>query len=300
MKIHLLDGTYELFRHHFAVPPHRNEAGEEVAAVRGVVRSVLSLFEQGVTHLGVATDHVVESFRNELWPGYKTGEGVDPDLLAQFPLLEEALRALGVVVWAMVEHEADDALASAAAAASADPRVEQVLICTPDKDLAQSVVDRRVVQFDRRKREMRDEAGVVARFGVPPQAIPDYLALVGDSADGFPGLKGWGPRSAATLLARYGSIEYIPDDPAVWEVEVRGAGALAAMLAAERERAYLFKRLASLVTDIDLFSSVDEIAWRKPTDAFPALCARIDAPDVVERVTALTTGRAEARSPGRP
>src|SRR4051794_4268020 len=191
MEIHLIDGTYELFRHHFALPSSRDSQGQEVAAVRGVVASVLSMIKGGATHIGVATDHVIESFRNQLWPGYKTGEGVDPDLLSQFPLLEEALTALGVVVWPMLEFEADDALASAARLASADPRVTRVLICTPDKDLGQCVRGTHVVQFDRRKRLVIDEQGVIAKFGVPPASIPDYLALVGDSADGFPGLAGW-------------------------------------------------------------------------------------------------------------
>ncbi len=233
MEVHLLDGTYELFRHYFAVPSYRNSAGEEVGAVRGVLGTVLTMLEDGATHLGVATDHVIESFRNELWPGYKTGAGVDPDLLGQFPLLEEALEALGVRVWAMVDQEADDALAAAAALASADPRVERVLICTPDKDLAQCVVDPRVVQLDRRSGRLFDEAGVREKFGVPPASIPDWLGLVGDSADGFPGLPGWGAKSATTVLARYGHIEAIPEDGDAWDVEVRGAAKLAATLACE-------------------------------------------------------------------
>ena len=230
MKVHLVDGTYELFRHFFGAPPHRNAAGQEVAAVRGVVGSVLQLLSEGATHVGVATDHVIESFRNDLWPGYKTGDGVDPDLWSQAWPLEEALVALGVVVWPMVELEADDALASAAAVAGDDGGVEQVIICTPDKDLGQCVRGTRVVQLDRRKDQLIDEGGVVAKFGVGPTSIPDYLALVGDSADGFPGLAGWGAKSAAAVLARWRHIEDIPGDPADWDVTVRGAAKLAATL----------------------------------------------------------------------
>ena len=230
MKVHLVDGTYELFRHFFGAPPHRNVAGQEVAAVRGVVGSVLQLLSEGATHVGVATDHVIESFRNDLWPGYKTGEGVDPDLWSQAWPLEEALVALGVVVWPMVDLEADDALASAAAVAADDDGVEQVIICTPDKDLGQCVRGTRVVQLDRRKDQLIDEGGVVAKFGVGPTSIPDYLALVGDSADGFPGLAGWGAKSAAAVLARWRHIEDIPGDPADWDVTVRGAAKLAATL----------------------------------------------------------------------
>lgn len=262
MQVHLVDGTYELFRHYFAVPSVRDERGREVGAVRGVVASMRSLADHGATHLGVATDHVVESFRNRLWPGYKTSEGVEPELLAQFPLLEEALRAAGFVVWPMVEFEADDALASAAARAAADPKVERVFLCTPDKDLAQCVRGTRVVQFDRRQRSLRDEAGVVARFGVGPASIPDYLALVGDSADGFPGLRGWGAKSAAAVLARFHHLESIPDDHRLWGVDVVRPAALAETLARERERASLFRRLATLREDIPLFESVDELRCR--------------------------------------
>jgi 5'-3' exonuclease len=197
VEVHLVDGTYELFRHYFAVPPEKDAHGCEIGAVRGVVSSIRSMINSGATHIGVATDHVIESFRNDLWPGYKTGDGIEPDLLSQFPLLEEALRAMGVVVWPMVEFEADDALAAAAVTAAADKRVTRVLICTPDKDLSQCVVGTRVVQFDRARRVIRDEAGVVAKFGIAPESIPDYLALVGDSADGYPGLAGWGAKSAS-------------------------------------------------------------------------------------------------------
>ena len=230
MRVFLVDGTYELFRHYYGVPPHRTAEGAEVAATRAVLWSMLRLVEQGVTHLGVATDHVIESFRNRLWPAYKSSAGLDPQLLGQFGLLEVALEAMGVVVWPMVELEADDALAGAAAAAADDPRVEQVVICTPDKDLGQCVRGGRVVQLDRRNRVVYDEARVTAKFGVVPASIPDYLALVGDSADGYPGLPGWGARSAAAVLAHYGTIEAVPDAPGQWAVTLRNRPALAARL----------------------------------------------------------------------
>ncbi len=287
MEVHLLDGTYELFRHFFAVPPRTNAAGEEIGAVAGVARSVVGMLEDGVTHLGVATDHVIESFRNELYPGYKTGAGIEPALLSQFPLLEEALRALGTTVWAMVEYEADDALASAAALADADERVERVLICTPDKDLAQCVVDRRVFQLDRRKRELRDEAGVVAKFGVKPVSIPDYLALIGDSADGFPGLPGWGPKSAATVLSCYLHIENIPASPSSWDVEVRGASRLAETLAGHRDEARLYKDLATLRRDAPVGDGVDAWRWTGPTDDLGAWIERLEDDDLAARVDAL-------------
>jgi 5'-3' exonuclease len=247
----------------------------EVAAVRGVVASIRSMVADGATHLGVATDHVIESFRNNLWPGYKTGEGIEPELIAQFPLLEEALMALGVAVWPMTDFEADDALAAAAARAAADERVERVIICTPDKDLAQSVRGTRVVQFDRRTRTMRDEAGVVAKFGVLPESIPDYLALVGDAADGFPGLPGWGAKSSAAVLARFVHFEAIPADWREWHVNAVNPARLALTFARERDRAFLFRDLATLRTDIDLFQSVDELRWNGPTPAFKAMAARL-------------------------
>jgi 5'-3' exonuclease len=249
----------------------------DVAAVRGVVASVLGMIKGGAEHVGVATDHVIESFRNRLWPAYKTSAGVDPALLAQFPLLEEALAALGVAVWPMVEVEADDALASAAAAAARDTRVERVFICTPDKDLAQSVRGTRVVQLNRRTRAVMDEPGVVARFGVPPESIPDYLALVGDSADGYPGLPGWGPKSAAAVLARYGHLEAIPDDWRTWSVNAASPATLSMTLSRERDRALLFRELATLRTDVPLFESVDDLRWTGPTPAFAPLAARLDA-----------------------
>ena len=288
MNVFLIDGTYELFRHFHAVPPVKDAEGREVGAVRGVVGSVLSMLENDVTHLGVATDHVIESFRNALWPGYKTGDGIDPVLLGQFGLLEEAVDALGVPVWPMTDLEADDGLASAAARAARDPRVEQVFICTPDKDLAQCVRASRVVQFDRRAGALRDEEGVRAKFGVAPASIPDYLALVGDAADGFPGLRGWGAKSAAAVLGRYGRIDAVPDDAADWDVAVRGAARLAAELAGHRDRARLFRDLATLRTDAPGFDSVDELAWRGPRPAFFDLCARFGVPGWFRRVRALT------------
>jgi 5'-3' exonuclease len=277
MQVHLIDGTYELFRHYYALPKVRDSKGQEVAAVRGVLASLMGMFGNGVTHMGVATDHVIESFRNNLWPGYKTGEGVEPELLAQFPLLEQALSALGIVVWPMVEFEADDALAAAAAAAANDPRVERVIICTPDKDLAQCVRGTRVVQLDRRKNITRDELGVVAKFGVEPASIPDYLALVGDSADGFPGLAGWGAKSAAAVLARFNHIESIPSDWREWGVNVAGPKALSSTLAANRDQALLFRVLATLRTDIPVFDSVDQLEWKGPTADFAPLAAQLDS-----------------------
>src|SRR5262245_60277608 len=243
VDVHLVDGTYELFRHFFAMPSARDADGREVGAVRGVLNSVLGMINAGARHVGVATDHVIESFRNGLWRGYKTGEGIDPALLSQFQLLEDSLTAMGVVVWPMVEFEADDALAAAAVRAADDPRVDRVVICTPDKDLAQCVRGTRIVQLNRRTRVTIDEAGVVAKFGVPPASIPDYLALVGDAADGYPGLRGWGAKSTAAVLARFGHIEAIPADWRTWKVNAANASALALTLARERDRAYLFRDL---------------------------------------------------------
>ena len=291
MKVHLVDGTYELFRHFFALPSHRDRDGNEVAAVRGVVGSVLGMMEGGATHVGVATDHVIESFRNQLYAGYKTGEGIEPTLLAQFHPLEDALGALGVAIWPMVEFEADDGLASAAAVARADPRVEQVVICTPDKDLAQCVEGKRVVQLDRRKNLVVDETGVALRFGVPPASIPDYLALVGDSSDGFPGLPGWGPRSAAALLGAYGHIEEIPDDESLWPVHPRGSARLAAALREQRANAILFKDLATLRTTAPVGSSPDEWRWRGPSEHFAPLCERLDATGLAKRAERLAAFR---------
>ncbi|HKT79982.1 MAG TPA: 5'-3' exonuclease H3TH domain-containing protein [Vicinamibacterales bacterium] len=277
MNVHLVDGTYELFRHYYAMPSAIDARGREVAAVRGVITSILGLINSGVTHLGVATDHVIESFRNDLWPGYKTGEGIDPPLKAQFPLLEEALRALGVTLWAMVEFEADDALAAASVLADKQPGVDRVTICTPDKDLAQCVRGDRIVQLIRRTREIRTEADVVKKFGVEPASIPDYLALVGDSSDGYPGLPGWGPKSAAAVLWRFKHLEAIPADFKTWGVNAASPAALARTLARERDRAFLFRDLATLRTDIPLFESIDDLRWTGPTDAFPPMAAEFDA-----------------------
>ena len=278
MIVHLIDGTYELFRHFYAVPPARDKNGVEVAAVRGVIGSLRGMLNSRVaTHMGVATDHVIESFRNDRWPGYKTGEGIDPNLWSQFPLLEEALVAFGVTVWPMVEYEADDALAAAAVKAAADPRVTQVRICTPDKDLSQCVVGTRIVQEDRLRRTTRDEAGVIAKFGVPPASIPDYLALVGDSSDGYPGLQGWGAKSAAAVLAKFGHIENIPADWRSWGVNCSRPGALSIALEKDRAMALLFKDLATLRTDIPVFDSVDQLEWGGPTPAFQAIKARLDS-----------------------
>ncbi|MGH9182889.1 MAG: 5'-3' exonuclease [Acidimicrobiales bacterium] len=292
MQVDLVDGTYELFRHFFAIPSRRNDAGEEVAATRGVVASMLALLEGGATHVGVATDHVIESFRNDLWPGYKTGEGVDPGLSAQFPLLEGALGELGITVWAMVEDEADDALASAAAVAAADERVSQVRICTPDKDLGQCVGGK-VVQVDRRRGTVLDAAAVRARFGVDPGSIPDYLALVGDSADGFPGLAGWGARSAAAVLGRYRHLEAVPAGAEEWEVDVRNGPRLAATLASGWERARLFRVLATLRTDCAV-GEVDDWRWTGPRPGFAAACRRLSSPDLARRARAVASGRAAA------
>jgi 5'-3' exonuclease len=290
--VHLVDGTYELFRY-FLSPgaAFDRRAPKELLGVRGVVGSILGMLEGGATHLGVATDHVIESFRNALWPGYKTGEGMDPLLYGQFAPLEEALGALGVVVWPMVEFEADDALAAAAAVAAADARVEQVVICTPDKDLAQCVRGERVVQLDRRRGELRDEAGVVGKFGVPPASIPDWLALVGDSADGFPGLPGWGAASAAAVLARYGHLEQIPARAADWDMAVRGAARLAATLVEQGERARLFRTLATLRADAPIGTDVDALRWVGPRPGFAAWAARLGTPALHERAASLAATR---------
>ena len=277
MDVHLIDGTYELFRHYYALPSARDQDGREIAAVRGTLASILGMIKGGATHVAVATDHVIESFRNKLWRGYKTSAGIDRDLLAQFPLLEQVLSAAGIVVWPMVEFEADDALAAGALAAAGDPRVEHVIICTPDKDLAQCVRGTRVVQLNRRTRVTHDEAGVVQKFGVSPPSIPDYLALVGDAADGYPGLPGWGAKSSAAVLAKFLHIESIPQDSADWHVNAANAGALANTLSIQREQALLFRTLATLRTDIELFDDVEQLRWNGPTPDFDAFGARFDA-----------------------
>ncbi len=290
MDVHLIDGTYELFRHFFAVPAAADVNGQEIGAVRGVLTSVLSMIERGATHIGVATDHVVESFRNDLYPGYKTSEGVPPELLSQFPVLEEALEAMGVVVWPMVYYEADDALASAANTAAKDGRVRQVLICTPDKDLSQCVVGTRVVQLDRRREILRDEAGVVAKFGVKPQSIPDYLSVVGDSADGFPGLPGWGVKAAALTLSQYPHLEDIPKDWRDWHPAIRKARVLSESLFNAWNDALLFRILATLRLDVPVFDAVEELRWKGPRPNFEEHCRRLKSHDLLRRATSTELG----------
>jgi 5'-3' exonuclease len=276
--VHLVDGTYELFRHFYGLRRFTKGEDRPFGAVTGVLTTVLQMLEEGATHIGVATDHVIESFRNDLWSGYKTGDGIDAALLAQFEPLEDALAAFGIKVWPMVEWEADDALASAAAAAARDPRVQQVCIWTPDKDLAQCVIDDRVVQVDRKSKAIRNAAGVRAKFGVPPALIADYLALVGDTADGYPGIAGIGPKGAANLLGRHGPIEDFPPD----------------LLNERRDLALLFKRLATLRTDVPVFKDVDDLRWRAPTDRTAACCERIGAPRLLTRVEKISVQRAKA------
>ena len=299
MDVHLIDGTYELFRHFYAVPAAADANGREIGAVRGVLRSVLSMIEQGATHIGVATDHVVESFRNELYAGYKTSEGVAETLLSQFPILEEALEAMGVVVWPMVYYEADDALASAAAKAARDDRVGQVIICTPDKDLAQCVVGTRVVQLDRRRDILRDEAGVVAKFGVKPESIPDYLAVLGDSADGFPGVPGWGEKSAALMLSRYPHLEDIPKDWRDWHPSIANARRLSTSLVNSWNDALLFRKLATLRLDAPVFDTVDDLRWRGPHRNFEAQCRAMGSPDLFGRAMSAMTANAGAETAPR-
>jgi len=285
MDVYLIDGTYELFRYFYAVPASQDSSGQEIGAVRGVLGSVLSMLEAGATHLGVATDHVVESFRNELYPGYKTSEGVPPELLSQFPILEEALQSMGVAVWPMVEFEADDALASAAAKAALDQRVRQVLICTPDKDLSQSVVGTRIVQLDRRRNIVRDEDGVEAKFGVKPASIPDYLAVVGDSADGYPGIAGWGAKAAAQALSRYPHLENIPKDWREWNPTIKRARPLAESLFGAWDDALLFRTLATLRTDAPVFATVDDLRWTGPRPEFEEYGHRLKSPELHRRAS---------------
>jgi 5'-3' exonuclease len=292
VNVHLIDGTYELFRHFFALPAAADVNGEEIGAVRGVLTSVLSMIERGATHIGVATDHVVESFRNDLYPGYKTSQGVPLELLSQFPVLEEVLDAIGVVVWPMVYYEADDALASAAGKAAKDARVRQVLICTPDKDLSQCVVGTRVVQLDRRREILRDEAGVMVKFGVKPKSIPDYLALVGDSADGFPGVAGWGPKATALTLSQYAHLEDIPKDWRKWHPSIRRARLLAESLFNVWNDALLFRTLATLRLDVPVFDTLEDLRWKGPRPNFEEQCRRMKSPDLLGRVA-----RAEAKDP---
>lgn len=291
MQVHLVDGTYELFRQFFGRPGHTNSEGTEVGATRAVLRNMLAMLSDGATHIGVATDSVVESFRNDLYAGYKTGEGMDPEIRAQFPMLDEGLVALGLATFAMIEYEADDAMASAAMVAAADPAVERVLICTPDKDLAQCVVDGRIVQFDRRKDKIFEVADVVEKFGVLPESIPDWLGLVGDAADGFPGLPGWGAKSASTVLARYKHIEDIPLAAGQWDITVRGGAKLAKTLADHMADALLFRRIATLETDAPSITKVEELRWRGPTPELAEVAARLDAPDLMKKADLLAQSR---------
>ena len=286
MKVHLVDGTFELFRAFYGVPPAQDAEGRPVNALRGIVATLLSLVSEAeVSHVAVAFDHVIESFRNQLFGGYKTGDGVDTDLLAQFQPAEDAAAALGIVVWSMVEFEADDALAAGAARWRDAPGVEQVVICSPDKDLSQCVVGSRVICRDRLRRVDRDAAGVVQRFGVTPESIPDWLALVGDNADGYPGIPGWGEKSAAAVLARHLHLEAIPDDPSRWGVDVRSKDRLAAALRAGREQALLYRRLATLRTDVPLAETLADLEWRGARrPELEALCHAIGAPELLERV----------------
>jgi 5'-3' exonuclease len=295
VDIYLVDGTYELFRHFYALPTHANDAGEEVAATRGVLNSIEGMLESGINHIGVATDHVIESFRNNLWPGYKTSEGIDPRLMSQFWLLEEAVQAMGVMVWPMVELEADDALAGAAASLSKFSNVGRIYICTPDKDLAQCVRDDRVVQLDRRARTVRNEAGVAERFGVPPSSIPDYLALVGDDADGYPGLEGWGEKSTGTVLSAYKHLETIPPKAENWKVQPRSAARLAEVLVTNFKLALLFRDLATLRTKEPKISSPEEVRWSGPGTRFPANCKRLDDAQLVDRVARIPASRRPKR-----
>ena len=290
----MIDGTYELFRHFFAVPSSKNDSGQEIGAVRGVLTSVFSMIEAGATHLGVATDHVVESFRNELYSGYKTAEGVAPELLSQFPILEEALESMGVVVWPMTYFEADDGLASAAAKAAAEEQVEQVMICTPDKDLAQCVVGTRVVQLDRRRNILRDEVGIEEKFGVKPESIPDYLAVTGDSADGYPGVSGWGPKAASLALSKYRHLERIPKNWQEWDQSIRRARPLAESLFGAWDEALLYRTLATLRLDAPVFDSVDDLQWKGPRENFEQSCERLRAGDLYRRVSAKAVSKAGA------
>lgn len=295
MRVHLVDGTYELFRYHFAMPSHLTAQGQEVAATRGVLGTLFQLVSDGATHVAIATDQVIESWRNNLWDDYKTGEGIDPVLFSQFPLIERGLELAGFVVWPMVTHEADDGLAAGAAMAVRDERVEQVIICTPDKDLGQCVTrDSRVVQYDRRKKALIDWDAVIEKFGVTPESIPDYLGLVGDTADGFPGLPGWGAKSAAAVLARYGHIDKIPLDVGKWDVTVRGGAKLAATLADNLDLALLFRRIATVETDIEGLGTVDDMEWAGPTPEFAAFCEEIDATNLVNRAERLAEKRSAA------
>lgn len=286
MKVHLIDGTYELFRHYYGAPPHKARDGTEVGATVGLLRSLLSLLDRpDTTHLACAFDHVIESFRNELFAGYKTGEGVEQDLLAQFPLAEQAVTALGVVAWPMVEFEADDALAAAASRFREAPEVEQIVICSPDKDLAQLVSGTRVVCWDRRRDTLLDEAGVIEKFGVRPESIPDWLALVGDSADGYPGIPGWGAKSASAVLSRYGHLEDIPRDPGEWGLSPGRSSRLGESLKSHAQEVLLFRRLATLRRDVPLGEGLGDLEWQGARDQLKDLTSKWDVEGLAGRVS---------------
>ena len=297
MIVHLIDGTYELFRHFFGAPSKKRADGQEIAATRSVLRSLFNILEgssqkQPATHIGAATDHIVESFRNKLYPGYKTSAGIPLELHSQFSLLEETLEKAGFKVWAMTEYEADDALATAASMSAKQPGVKQVLICTPDKDLAQCVTkDGKIVQYDRRQEKLYDYKGVEERYGVEPESIPDYLGLVGDSADGFPGLAGFGAKTAATLLAEYKTIEKIPKDPATWRVQVRGAARLGQTLNQNMDEALLFKKIATLINVVPGIGTLEDIRWTGPKSGFKEICEEMEAPELVSKAEQLLADR---------
>ena len=289
MKVHLVDGTYELFRHYFGAPSHITSEGHEVGATRAVLASMLSLLEQGATHIGIATDHTITSFRNDLYEGYKDGSDIDPDISGQFHMLEDLLEAAGFIIFPMVEYEADDALASGAKRSMMDERVDQVVICTPDKDLGQCLTsDHKIVQYDRRKKLLMNYESIIEKFGIPPESIPDYLGLMGDTADGFPGLPGWGAKSSANVLAFYNHIEQIPDDSEKWEVSVRGAQKLAETLKENRSLALLFREIATLSYDAPTFGSIDELQWEGPGSDFIQIAERLDATRLIERAEQLS------------
>lgn len=291
MDVHLVDGTYELFRQFFGRPGHQNDAGREVGATRAVLRNMLAMLDDGATHVAVATDSVIESFRNDLYEGYKSGADMDPEIKQQFPLLDAGLMALGVETYAMIEHEADDAMGAAAAMAAKDPAVDRVLICTPDKDMAQCVVAGKVFLFDRRKEMLYDVEQVIEKFGVPPESIPDYLGLMGDSADGFPGLPGWGAKSSSLVLARYGHIEDIPGAAGQWDITVRGGAKLAKTLADNMDEALLFRKIATLDLDAPVSESVADMLWTGPAPELEQIAAELDAPDLITKANKLAAGR---------
>ena len=290
MRIHLIDGTYELFRHFFGAPPHINSKGQEVGAERAVASSMLSMVNQGATHIGIATDHVVTSFRNELYDGYKDGSDLDPVILGQFNLLEEVLDSLGFMIFPMVDFEADDGLGAAARKAALNPDVEQVIICTPDKDLGQCLTqDEKIIQYDRRKELRITYETVIEKFGVAPESIPDYLGLVGDTADGFPGIKGWGAKSSATLLSHYHHIENIPNDHMEWAMQVRSSQKLSESLNTDYELALLFKLIATIDYEAPTFETVSELKWNGPKDSYENILKSIDGDRILQRLDKMET-----------